>query len=239
MTSRYKDPFFQLVADAVQEFPFEPSKAALLIIDMQYLDAHPEGWMGRLAREQGKGELLRARWEAISLIVPNIQRLQAACRASGIEVIHIRVAFLTRDGRDGISALTSRGTTTPYYGREAEILEELRPVGDEMVINKTSSGAFNSTNIDQVLRNRGIDHLIITGIVTNGCVELTARDAADRGYWVTLVSDGCCASTPELHENALERMTDGGLIAAKATDEILAMIAAAADPTPERRDRTE
>lgn len=79
------------------------------------------------------------------------------------------------------------------------------------------------------MRNLGIEHLLITGIVTNGCVELTARDAADRGYWVTLVSDGCAASTPELHANALERMTDGGLIAAKTTEEVLAMIAAHAE----------
>jgi nicotinamidase-related amidase len=67
---------------------------------------------------------------------------------------------------------------------------------------------------------------MVGGIVTNGCVELTARDAADRGYWVTLVSDGCAAFTPELHANALERITDGGLIAAKTTEEVLAMIAA-------------
>ncbi|MCZ7572197.1 MAG: cysteine hydrolase [Ardenticatenaceae bacterium] len=228
MASPFQDPFFQLVADAVHEFPFELAKAALVVIDMQYLDAHPSGWMGRLAREQGKEELLRYRFEAIARTVPNIQRLQATCRSAGIEVVHVRVAFLTNDGRDGVPALTSRGTKTPYYGREAEILEELRPEGDEIVVNKTSSGAFNSSNLDQILRNLGIDHLLITGIVTNGCVELTARDAADRGYWVTLVSDGCSASTPELHANALERMTDGGIIAAKTTEEVLTMISRAA-----------
>jgi ureidoacrylate peracid hydrolase len=222
----FKEPFYQLVPEAIVEFPFEPKRAALLIIDMQYLDAHPDGWMGRLARQQDKEDLLKYRFETIANIIPNIQKLQQACRDAGIEVIHVRVAFLTEDGRDGIQALRSRGTRTPYYGREAEILEELRPVGDEIVINKTSVGAFNSTSIDQVLRNLGIEHLLITGIVTNGCVELTARDAADRDYWVTLVSDGCAASTPELHANALERMTDGGLIAAKVTEEILAMIAA-------------
>jgi ureidoacrylate peracid hydrolase len=224
----FKDPFYQLVPEAIVEFPFEPEKAALLIIDMQYLDAHPDGWMGRLAREKGKEDLLKYRFEAIADIISNIQKLQQTCRAAGIEVIHVRIAFLTRDARDGIPALASRGACTPYDGREAEILEELRPVGDEIVINKTSSGAFNSTAIDQILRNLGIEHLLVTGVVTNGCVELTARDAADRGYWVTLVSDGCAASTPELHANAIERMTDGGLIAAKTTEEALAMIAASA-----------
>ena len=221
----YKDPFFELVPEAVIEFPFEPKKAALVIIDMQYLDAHPDGWMGRLARAKGQEHLLKYRFEAIAKILPNIQKLQQACRASGVEVIHVRVAFATEDGRDGIQALSSRGTKTPYHGREAEILDEIKPVGDEIVLNKTSVSAFNSTQIDQILHNMGIEHLFITGVVTNGCVELTSRDAADRGYWVTLISDGCAASTPELHENALERITDGGIIAGKTTEEVLVMIA--------------
>jgi biuret amidohydrolase len=55
------------------------------------------------------------------------------------------------------------------------------------VIDKTSAGTFNSTAIDQILRNMKVDRLWVTGIVTEGCVELTARDAADRGYFVTLV----------------------------------------------------
>ena len=223
-----RNPFFQLVPEAVVEFPFQPRKAALLTIDMQYHNAHPDGPRARLAREKGKEGLLKYRFEAIARIIPNIQKLQQTCRANGIEVIHVRVAFVTRDGREGMRALTSRGTCPRYDDREAEILEELRPVDDEIVINKTSLGAFNSTAVDQILRNLGIEQLLITGIVTDGCVELTARDAADRGYWVTLVSDGCAAATPELHANALERMTDGGLLAAKTTEQVLAMIAAKA-----------
>ena len=65
----------------------------------------------------------------------------------------------------------------------------------------------------------GITHLVFTGIVTEGCVELSARDAADRGYTVSLVHDACTSSTIELHENALVRMTDGGFIASRSTEE--------------------
>jgi nicotinamidase-related amidase len=207
--------------------PLDPEKAALLIIDMQYLDAHPDYGFG-VAAQKVIDETLRRRlayrWEGIAAIVPNIQKLQQACRQKGIEVIHIRIANRTRDGRDGIPIISGRGVSVPEDSKEAQILEELAPVGDEIVISKTSAGAFNSTNIDQVLRNLGIEQLLVTGIVTNGCVEITARDAADRGYWVTLISDGSSASTPELHANALERLTDGDIMIAKTTEEAVQAI---------------
>ncbi len=67
-----------------------------------------------------------------------------------------------------------------------------------------------------------IDRLWVTGIVTEGCVELTARDAADRGFYVTLVSDGLASSTRKAHDDALQRMTDGGLMKLRSTDELCA-----------------
>lgn len=222
----FKDPYFEL-QDPMEYPPLDLEKTALLIIDMQYLDAHPDYGFG-VAAQKVIDETLRRRlayrWEGIAAIVPNIQKLQQACRQKGIEVIHIRIANRTRDGRDGIPIISGRGVSVPEDSKEAQILEELAPVGDEIVISKTSAGAFNSTNIDQVLRNLGIEQLLVTGIVTNGCVEITARDAADRGYWVTLISDGCSASTPELHANALERLTDGDIMIAKTTEEAVQAI---------------
>jgi biuret amidohydrolase len=78
-----------------------------------------------------------------------------------------------------------------------------------------------------VLRNLGRDRLWFTGVVTEGCVEMTARTAADRGFFTTLVSDGCASSTRVAHEDALQRMTDGGLIKARTADELVAIIQAA------------
>ncbi|MNI84628.1 Peroxyureidoacrylate/ureidoacrylate amidohydrolase RutB [compost metagenome] len=69
---------------------------------------------------------------------------------------------------------------------------------------KTSSGVFNSTNIDYVLRNLETRHLIIAGIVTDQCVDMAVRDAADRGYLVTLVEDACATYTAERHQACLE-----------------------------------
>jgi nicotinamidase-related amidase len=222
----FRDPYFEL-QDPVEHPPLDLEKTALLVIDMQYLDAHPDYGFGAAAKKVTDETLRRRlayRWEGIAAIIPNIQKLQQACRQKGIEIIHIRIANRTRDGRDGVPTISGRGVAVPEDSKEAQILEELAPVGDEIVISKTSAGTFNSTNLDQVLHNLGIEQLLVTGIVTNGCVEITARDAADRGYWVTLISDGCSASTPELHANALERLTDGDIILAKTTEEALQVI---------------
>jgi nicotinamidase-related amidase len=72
-----------------------------------------------------------------------------------------------------------------------------------------------------------INRLWVTGIVTEGCVEMTARDAADRGFLVTLVSDGCASSTHIAHEDALQRMGDGGLIKVCTVDELIAQLTTA------------
>jgi len=69
-----------------------------------------------------------------------------------------------------------------------------------MVVNKTTIGAFSSTNLDSILWSRGIRYLLFTGVSTNMCVETTARDAADRGFRCVLIDDGCGASSPEYHE---------------------------------------
>ena len=105
-------------------------------------------------------------------------------------------------------------------GKDDDFLDGIGPVGDEMVFSKTSASVFSSTAIESVLRRMGIGHLVITGLVTDGCVELSARDARDRGFAVTLVTDATCASTRAAHEDALSRMTDGGFIAARTTEDL-------------------
>ncbi len=215
------DPYYDLITLS-PEAPFEPKRTALLTIDLQYLDAHPSGWMGRLARDQNKPDHLKERFEFINEVLPNVRRLQDACREHGVEVIHIRVAYRTRNGRDGRRALSADlADATPMNARDDDFLEHIAPVGDEIVIDKTSAGTFNSTSIDQILRNMNINRLWVTGIVTEGCVEMTARDAADRGFLVTLVSDGCASSTHVAHYDALERMGDGGLIKVRTVDDLI------------------
>lgn len=216
------DPFYDLFPPRPYA-PLESQRVALVTIDLQYLDAHPDGWIGRLAAGRGKKSLLEPRWEGIRRTLPNIRRLQDTFRAAGQEVIHVRVAYRTWNGRDAGRAFmpTAELESDARDERDDEFLPEIAPVGDEMIFSKRSSSVFSTTEIDDVLRRMGIDHLVLTGIVTDGCVELSARDAADRGYLVTLVTDGCSASTPEAHVDALERMTDGSFISARPTEDLV------------------
>ena len=83
------------------------------------------------------------------------------------------------------------------------MIEPLAPNDNDIVIPKTSSSLFNSTGFDHVLRNLGIESLMVMGIVTDQCVETTVRDGCDHGYLMTLVEDGCAAWSPQRHAESL------------------------------------
>ncbi len=216
------DPYWDLVHEPT-EAPFDIKKTALLIVDMQNLCAHPDGWMGRLARDQGKPDHLKERFDFIAEMTPNLQRLLGHCRKVGIEVFHIRVAFRTRSTRDGKRQLLNRLNETPLLPMDWDIVDALAPLEDEIIIDKSSVSTFNSTAIDQILRNMGKERLWVCGVVTEGCVELTARDAADKGYFVTLVTDGCASSRRAAHDDAVQRITDGNVIKGRTVADLIAM----------------
>lgn len=209
------DPLKQNYQDNIIENPgatrsIEKHNTALLVIDMQYLDA-AEGF-GQFRDSEMNGVPTEARryyFDQLKLeVIPNIKRLQGTFRKHGLEVIHIRIQSLTRDGRDRGSWHKRLGTHAAPGSKEAEFLPEVAPVGDEIIINKTSSGVFNSTSIDYVLRNLGISGLFVTGVYTNECVSTTIRDASDRGYFTTLISDGCAAVTRQLHDSSIQVLRD-------------------------------
>ncbi len=215
------DPYWDL--DKEIEFPpFDASKTALLIVDMQKMCAHPDGWMGRLCVDQGKPGHLDERFAFIREILPNLQRLLAFCREAGVEVIHVRIGYRTPDGRDGKHGLVNRLEETRVLPMDLEILEEIAPLPHEIVLDKTSVSAFNSTAIDQILRNMRKDRIWAAGVVTEACVELTARDASDRGYWTTLVTDCCASSTRAAHDDAVQRITDGNVIRGATSQDLIA-----------------
>lgn len=224
------DPYYEIIEKPVEP-PFDPSKTVLINVDLQYACAHPDGLMGRMCREKGWPALLQERWDFVDEILPRVRKLQDACRAAGVEVMHIRVKYLTADCRDGQRSLARKEKARYSNPRDVEFLEMVAPVDDEIIIDKTSAGTFNSTALDQILRNMGRDRLLFTGVVTEGCVELTARNAADRGYYTTLVSDGCASSTRLAHYDALQRMTDGGLIKSRTVKELVDEIATARPPS--------
>jgi len=87
---------------------------------------------------------------------------------------------------------------------EGQPIKELTLIDNEIIFPKSSSGVFNSTNIDYVLKNLGVRYLIISGVITDQCVDMAVRDAADRGYLVTLVEDACATYSQGRHDTALK-----------------------------------
>ena len=220
--TRDQDPYIAW-RPAFPEPTYHRGTTALLVIDMQYLDAHVDSAMCHKISEVGFETTVADYSSRLALIVPNIRRLQDAFRYAGLEVIHTRIQSMAADGRDrGISHKKLGHVATPG-ARDARILEELAPVGDELVFNKTAGSVFNSTNIEYVLRNMGISTLIVTGVVTTGCVHTAVTDAADRGFHVVLVEDGCGALVPEMHWASIRILRD---VYAKilSTDEVIARI---------------
>jgi nicotinamidase-related amidase len=139
-----------------------------------------------------------------STVIPNQARLIKSARASGVQVLHTIIEALTKDCRDCSLDHKLSNLMIPKGLPEAQPIDELTPIDNEIVLPKTSSGAFNSTNIDYVLKNLGIRYLIVAGVVTDQCVDMAVRDGADRGYLVTCVKDACATYSEARHENALK-----------------------------------
>ena len=173
-----------------REVPIDPAHAALLIIDVQNhcIATGNSEYFDRSLRE---------------VVLPNIRRLQTACRTGRIEVMYSVIENMTRDGRDRGLDYKISGIDVLRGSWEACVLDEIAPADDEMIFRKTSSSVFISTNIDYVLRNLGVRSLIVAGLLTDQCVESAVRDACDLGYLVTLVTDACATASAERHEQSL------------------------------------
>ena len=197
---------------------------ALVMVDLQHVCAHPDFGFGAKAKSLGIGDFFDYYYGRIKdVVIPNLQRLQRAARERGIEVIHVRVASSTDDGRETTKRYKTLGLRNPRNTIEGEILPEVGPVGDELVINKFTSSAFNSTNIDRLLRNLGIRNLIVTGVVTNGCVESTVRSAYELDYGTIVVEDCTAAFAPQLHESGIHNMSHMGPTV-KSADEVIKLL---------------
>lgn len=183
---------------------------ALLCIDLQYLDA-AEGY-GVFKDAAASGVPHEAQeYDFRTLketVLPNVRRLQDCFRSHGLEVIHTRIQSLTMDGRDRSAGHKRLGLHAAPGSKEAEFLEEIRPEGDELIINKTASGVFSSTNLNYILKNMEIDALFVVGVYTNECVSTTVRDACDIGYLVTVIDDACTTVTAQLQEFTIAGLRD-------------------------------
>lgn len=189
---------FSLPHRSPRDLPFFTGHTALLLVDMQRAWLEPQ-FDPHLNGPDAEYFLTRAHMQ----VVPNQRRLLSAFRETRQNVLHTIIESLTADGRDRSLDHKLSDMHLPKGSQQARIIDDLTPVENEIVLPKTSSGVFNSTNIDYVLRNLETRHLIIAGIVTDQCVDMAVRDAADRGYLVTLVEDACATYTPARHDACL------------------------------------
>lgn len=209
---------------AYRERAIEPARTAVLSIDMQ--NAEFSEPMRRRAAEPGSptAHMLPFLDRMAEVVLPNQQRLLAAVRNAGIEVIFTVIESLTLDGRDRSLDHKISRLHHPRGSWEAKVIESVGPRGDEIVIPKTASGVFNATNIEYVLRNLGIRYLVMFGVMTDQCVESAIRDAADRGFLVTQIEDCCAAETETGHRQSIEAMR-GHYCRTRTTSEMIAEIA--------------
>lgn len=187
-----------------REIPIEKQAATLLFIDVQNYNARRDGgeYVGMSTTELS--ERFGYFFDIIEReTISNMQKIQTACRASQIEVMYTVIESLTKDGRDRSLDYKITGFNVPRDSWDAQVLEAIAPGDDEIVLSKTSSSVFISTNIDYVLRNLGTRYLVVAGFLTDQCIESAVRDACDLGYLVTLVTDACATLSAERHQNSL------------------------------------
>jgi nicotinamidase-related amidase len=190
----------------------DTGRTALVIIDMQRDFLEPGGFGEALGNDVSK----------LAKIVAPLRELLSAARRNGLAIIHTREGHRP-DLSDAPRAKVERGAPSMRIGDKGpmgrilirgeaghDIIPELYPVNGEPVIDKPGKGAFYQTDLDLMLRNRGIETLLVTGVTTEVCVHTTVREANDRGYRAIVVGDCCGSYFPEFHEVGLRMIAAQG-----------------------------
>ncbi len=196
MTASYVEEF-------TESFTLNPTTTALLVVDMQNATGNPKHGLGALLEKQGRLDSAKYRFDRIkNTIVPNTQRLLAHFRAIGAPVIYVTYGAELPDCSDVPKHIRKLVIATNNKAGEIEheIVDELKPLPSEPVLNKVTMGAFGSTGIDTLLKAKGITELVCTGVSTNNCVGMTAMEASDRGYSVVLASDATGTCSDEMQD---------------------------------------
>jgi ureidoacrylate peracid hydrolase len=203
-----------------REISLDPTRSALLFIDVQNFCARRDGGEFAMLAENERESTYGYYFDRLeSIAIPNMQRLQAAFRNAGIEVLYSTIESLTLDGRDRSLDYKITGFNVPKGSWDGKVIDEIAPSDNEIWLPKSSSSVFISTHIDYILRNLGIRQLVISGVVTDQCIESAVRDACDLGYLVTLIPDACATYNQERHDNSLQKIS--GYCRQRTTQELL------------------
>lgn len=200
--------FYYQGAPEPEDPDLSPEHTALLIIDVQ------NTYLTRPARETLSPEQ-QAQWDRWTpfhqrmhnTVVPTLQRLLTAFRQRNMDVLFARIACLRQDGRDRSLSQKKPGWNyllLPHLETPSQIIPELAPLAEEIVITKTTDSALTGTNLRLILHNLGIRNVVVGGIFTDQCISSSVRSLADESFNVLIVEDGCAAGCHELHEKELE-----------------------------------
>jgi len=184
-------------------FNLDARQTALIIVDMQYLSILQHAALARA----GTAQIDDYRFNRVNqTVIPNLKRLLLFFRHNRLKVLHVITGAEKPDYSDAPAHTKHRYTArNDLRGRpEYEIVEELKPLANELILRKKTFSAFASTGIESALRSMAVDSLLFGGVLTNVCVGTTARDAADRGFKCTLIDDCCSASNEINHQVELE-----------------------------------
>jgi biuret amidohydrolase len=209
------------------DFPYDgrldPAAAALMVIDLQLDFLSPDGYLARKGYDPAP---LRA-------ILPNVNQLIGAARSAGMLIVHTRQGYRSdladmtpyeqwrrkRAGLDGTGFLVR---SSPGF----DIVPEIVVADTDVIVDKTACGAFTYTDLEQILRAKGISHLILTGCTTDVCVHTTMREANDRNFQCCLVEDACASGDAYAHAAAVHMVTveDGIFGVVAKTDDVVAAL---------------
>ena len=193
--------FYYETAEEPEDIVLDPATTVLLVIDIQNTYLAPPDDEAEARRWQPFFDRMK------DTVIPNAATLIDWARSEGLEVMFARIACQTQDGRDRSLSQKKPGFSyllLPKDRADSQIVDDLTPKGDEIVVTKTTDSALTGTNLRLMLRNIGIRHVIVAGIFTDQCVSSTVRSLADESFEVLVVHDACAAATDELHERELE-----------------------------------
>ncbi|MDD4583598.1 MAG: cysteine hydrolase [Eubacteriales bacterium] len=205
--------FLSFYYETTEDFPdinLDPKKTALLIVDMQNEFVLRDFGEALEFKEMGEWD----RWIPFhdrldDIVIPNTQRLLKFFRDNNLIVTFGRIACLREDGLDRSPVQKSEGWNNmlmPVNSFSAQMVDELAPLENEIIVNKTTDSVTTGTNYLTLLRFMGIETVVVTGIVTDQCVASTVRGLADDGLKVICVEDCCAAGSEELHNAELKIM---------------------------------
>ncbi|MCP3709433.1 cysteine hydrolase [Paraburkholderia sp. CNPSo 3274] len=205
-------------------FAFEARQTALIVIDMQRDFIEPGGF----------GEALGSDVSLLSGLVPTVARLLEYARSAGWQIVHTRESHAP-DLSDCPPAKRLRGMPNARIGDTGPmrrilvrggpgnaIIDTLKPIENELVIDKPGKGAFYATRLGEELSMRGITHLVFAGVTTEVCVQTSMREADDRGYECLLIEDATASHIPAFLDATIAMIhSQGGIVGWTAPLDVL------------------